>query len=74
MSSATSSAELIPEHRDHRSGHHDQLIGISPEPVIGISPEHRSPSPRNGDRDHPGIPIGILRNPQLFLTLQLSLG
>jgi hypothetical protein len=38
--------ENIPGYRDHRSGHrdhrsddHDQLIGISPERVIGIIPE-----------------------------------
>jgi len=38
--------ENIPGHRDHHSGHrdhrsddHDQLIGIIPERVIGITPE-----------------------------------
>jgi hypothetical protein len=31
--------ENIPGHRDHRSNHHDQLIGIIPERVIGIIPE-----------------------------------
>jgi hypothetical protein len=38
--------ENIPGHRDHHSGHRDhrsddrdQLIGISPERVIGIIPE-----------------------------------
>jgi hypothetical protein len=64
MSSATPPVEIIPGDRDHRSGQRDQLIGISPEPVIGIIPESRSPSRRNRDRDHPGTPIGIVRNPQ----------
>jgi hypothetical protein len=31
--------EIIPGHRDHRSGVPDQLITISPEQVITISPE-----------------------------------
>jgi hypothetical protein len=31
--------ENIPGYRDHHSDDHDQLIGISPERVIGIGPE-----------------------------------
>jgi hypothetical protein len=31
--------EIIPAHRDHRSGVPDQLITISPEQVIIFSPE-----------------------------------
>jgi hypothetical protein len=46
MSSVTS-VENIPGHRDHHSDDHDQLIGIIPEPVIGL----------------PGTLIGIVRNP-----------
>jgi hypothetical protein len=36
MSSATPSVEIIPGHRDHRSGDRDKLITITPESVITI--------------------------------------
>jgi hypothetical protein len=36
MSSATFSVEIIPGHRDHRSGDHDKLITITPESAITI--------------------------------------
>ena len=58
MSSVARSVENIPGHRDHRSrdrdrpsGEHDQLIGISPESVIGMV--------RNPDRHQPEQLIGM---------------
>jgi hypothetical protein len=39
MSSVTSPCGKHSGHRDHHSADRDQLIGISPERVIGIIPE-----------------------------------
>jgi hypothetical protein len=55
MSSVTSPVEIVPGHRDHRSGDRDQLITISPESVIIIA--------RNPDHDRPGIAIMISPEP-----------
>jgi hypothetical protein len=46
--------EIIPGHRDHRSGDRDKLITITPELVITFR--------RNADHDQPGIAITIDRN------------
>jgi hypothetical protein len=54
MSSATSPVEIIPGHRDHRSGDRDKVITITPESVITFR--------RNPDHDHTGIAIMIARN------------
>src|SRR5580700_9781657 len=54
MSSATPSVEIIPGHRDHRSGDRNKLITITPESVITIV--------RNADHDHTGTAITIVRN------------
>ena len=54
MSSATPSVEIIPGHRDHRSGDRDKLITITPESVITIV--------RNPDHDHPESVITMARN------------
>jgi hypothetical protein len=48
MSSATPSVEIIPGHRDHRSGDRDKVITITPERRSrspGISDHHRPESP-----------------------------
>jgi hypothetical protein len=54
MSSATPSVEIIPGHRDHRSGDREKLITITPESAITFL--------RNADHDHTGIAITIARN------------
>jgi hypothetical protein len=54
MSSAPPSVEIIPGHRDHRSGDRDKLITITPESAITFH--------RNADHDQPGTAITILRN------------
>jgi hypothetical protein len=54
MSSATPPVEIIPGHRDHRSGDRDKLITITSESVITF---HRNP-----DHDQPGTVITIDRN------------
>jgi hypothetical protein len=46
--------EIIPRHRDHRSGDRDKVITITPESAITIV--------RNPDHDQPGIAITIARN------------
>jgi hypothetical protein len=67
MSSATPSVEIIPGHRDHRSGDREKLITITPESVITIvrNPDHdrsesRSRSPGISDHHRPESPyMGI---------------
>jgi|SRR5580700_6609623 hypothetical protein len=66
MSSATFSVEIIPGHRDHRSGDHDKLITITPESAITIvrkadhdRPEARSRSLGISDHDRPESPRSI---------------
>jgi hypothetical protein len=54
MSSAPPPVEIIPEHRDHRSGDREQLITITPESAITFV--------RNADHDRTGIVITIARN------------
>jgi hypothetical protein len=54
MSSATPPVEIIPGHRDHRSGDRDKVITITSEPAITIV--------RNPDHDQPGTAITIDRN------------
>jgi len=54
MSSATPSVEIIPGHRDHRSGDREKLITITTESAITFV--------RNRDHDRTGIVITIARN------------
>jgi hypothetical protein len=54
MSSATPPVEIIPGHRDHRSGDRDKLNTIAPESVITFV--------RNPDHHHPESVITIVRN------------
>ncbi|HVB58271.1 MAG TPA: hypothetical protein VNE63_17830 [Candidatus Acidoferrales bacterium] len=54
MSSATPSVDIIPGHRDHRSGDREKLITITPESAITFV--------RNADHDRTGIVITIARN------------
>jgi hypothetical protein len=64
MSSATPSVEIIPGHRDHRSGDRDK----TDHDRTGIADHHRSEPlitiPRNRDHDRSESVITIVRNPQ----------
>ena len=65
MSSAATPVEIIPGHRESRSGIMRKPFAFPPESLFAISQESCSSSPRNRFHAHPGIPFALPRNPHV---------
>jgi hypothetical protein len=63
MSSAAQPVEIIPDHRENRSGLLRKPFAFSPGIPFTFSPESCSPSPRNVFHVPAGIAFTLPRNP-----------
>ena len=70
MSSAAQPVEIIPDHREKRSGLLRKPFTFSPGILFTFSPESCSPSPRNVFHVPAGIAFTLPRNPHLLEVLQ----
>src|SRR6478672_11094183 len=73
MSSAAQPVEIIPDHRENRSGLLRKPFAFSPGIPFTFSPESCSPSPRNVFHVPAGIAFTLPRNPQLLRKQALLL-